>query len=354
MINFTVGPVQMDEQVCQLGSEQIPYFRTPEFSAVMKENEGLFLELAGAPGGSRAVFLTASGTGAMEAAVANTLSPRDKVLVVDGGSFGHRFCELCQVHEVPFAAIELRPGESLKEGHLAAYKDAGFTAFLVNLDETSTGTLYDIDLIAEFCEEQGLFLIVDAISAFLADPVNMSLSRIDVLITGSQKALALPPGVSLLALAPRALERVSASNPHCLYFDLKRALKDGERGQTPFTPAVGVLLQMNARLRSIMACGGAAAEVSRVQTLGHRFRESIADMPFSLFSESPANGVTALRMPEGSSAKDLFAILKDEYGIWVCPNGGDLAETVFRVGHIGSLTDGDYEVLERALREVIA
>lgn len=353
MLNFTVGPVEMFESTMRIGALPVPYFRTAEFSAIMLENERLFLEFAGAPAGSRAVFLTASGTGAMEAAVMNTLTPSDHAVVVDGGSFGHRFVEICQIHDIPAEIISLEPGQALTREHLAKFDDSGITAFLVNLDETSTGVLYDLELIADFCQRNGVFLIVDAVSAFLADPINMERNGIDVMITGSQKALAVAPGISLLALAPRALARVQAAHVPCLYFDLARALKDGERGQTPFTPAVGILLQINERLRAIEESGGADAEVARVAEVAADFRRKVASMPFELLSESPANGVTALRMPSGVSAKKIFEIMKDEHEIWVCPNGGDLSEVVFRVGHLGNLTPEDNDRLVTALAETL-
>ena len=164
----------------------------------------------------------------------------------------------------------------------------------------------------------------------------------------------MPPGVSVIALAPKALERVAASEVHCMYFNLADALKNGERGQTPFTPAVGILLQIHERLRALVEAGGVQVELDRAAALAADFRARIADMPFSLLAESPANGVTALVVGEDISAKELFARLKDEHGIWICPNGGELAETVFRVGHMGALTPADNEVLVTALRQVLS
>ena len=123
----------------------------------------------------------------------------------------------------------------------------------------------------------------------------------------------------------------------CQYLDLQIALRNAERGQTPWTPAVGTLLQINARLKEIESNGGAEAEISRTARLAQYFRDRIKDLPFKNFSGSPSNAVTAL-CPTTVSANDLFLKLKDEYGIWICPNGGDLKEKVFRVGHIGCLT----------------
>ena len=203
MINFAVGPVQMDEEIRAIGAEEVPYFRTPEFSAIMKENERLMKQFTGAPEDARAVFLTGSGTAAMEAAVMNLFTERDRVLVVNGGSFGARFAKICEIHEVPHEEIQLESGRALRAEDLAPYEGKGFTGFLVNVHETSTGVLYDMELISDFCRRNQLILAVDAVSSFLADPFWMGKWGVDLVLTGSQKALALPPGLSILVLGAR-------------------------------------------------------------------------------------------------------------------------------------------------------
>lgn len=351
MINFTVGPVQMNETVRKIGREEIPYFRTDEFSAIMKENERIFLKSAYAGKKSRAIFLTGSGTAAMEATVMHTLSVEDKALIINGGSFGHRFLDLCELHEIPHDEIRLRPGETLQESDLEPYDQKGYTALLVNVHETSTGVHYDLEMIHKFCEKNHLFLIVDAISSFLADEVNMEKWGIDVLIVGSQKALAVPPGISILGLSERAVEKIQTVKTKCMYLDLKNALKNGERGQTPFTPAVGTLLQIHARLKEIDAIG-VEKEIEKVQKQAEDFRSRIKDLPLTYFSNSMSNAVTALKTRR-CSAKRIFQVLKDEYQIWVCPNGGELAEQIFRVGHIGYLSVEDNKKLVEALHDLV-
>lgn len=348
MINFTVGPVQTSETICALGAEQIPYFRTPEFSEIMFENERLMKKFAKAEEQARALFITGSGTASMEATIINTLTEQDKVLVVNGGSFGERFAELCRIHSIPHTEIKLEMGKALTKEMLCPYENRGFTALLVNAHETSTGVLYDLEMIARFCKQNGLFLVVDAISSFLADPLDMAHLGIDVMITGSQKALACPPGVSIIILSERAIDRVSGNNSRCMYFDLKRALKDGERGQTPFTPAVGTLLQIHARLSEIEANGGVKEETRKIKILAEDFRSKMAGLPFDIASEAMSNAVTPLK-PKTTSAYTIFTILKNEYEIWVCPNGGALKDVLFRVGHIGALTTKDNDCLISAL-----
>ena len=373
MINFTVGPVQSCRAVREIGAQNVPYFRTAEFSEVMLENERLMLKFAGAPDGSRVVFITGSGTASMEATVMNLLTPDDRALVVNGGSFGARFCKICEIHGVPHDEIRLEVGRKLREEDLPCVDGnfnaeaqrrraaeevgccgtRGYTAFLVNKHETSTGVHYDMGLIGRYCKEHGLLLIVDNISSFLCDEFNMAEIGADVMITGSQKALACPPGVSIIVLSPRALERVAKNDPKCMYFDLKDALANQTRGQTPFTPAVGTLLQINARLKEIDAAGGVMVEVKRARELADYFRNQIKDLPLEIVSESLSNAVTPLHPTNGMSAYDIFLKLKDEHGIWICPNGGEMKDKIFRVGHMGCLTEADYDTLLFALKEVM-
>lgn len=351
MLNFSVGPVMSDETVRSVGAEQVPYFRTSEFSELMFENERLIKKFAKAEDKARVLFMTGSGTASMEAVVINTLDSQDKVLVVNGGSFGQRFVDLCEIHHISYTEIALDMGKALTEEMLLQYDGQGYTAFLVNVHETSTGVHYNIDMISDFCKRNGLFLIVDAISSFLADPFDMQALQADVMITGSQKALACPPGISIIVLSAAAVERVYSRDSGCLYLDLKNALKDAERGQTPFTPAVGILRQIHARLKEIEAAGGVESETRRIAGQARDFRSKIEGMPFEIVSESMSNAVTPLH-PLNVSAYRIFEILKDEYQIWVCPNGGKMADKIFRVGHIGALTKEDNTTLVEALRDM--
>lgn len=353
MINFTVGPVQSYYNILAVGAEQVPYFRTEEFSQLMLDNEKFIKKFAKTPTQSRVVFITGSGSAGMETAIMNSLSKKDKALVINGGSFGERFVELLQLHEIPYTEIKLSPGKALKAEHLANYENMGYTTFLINKHETSTGVHYDMDLVSGFCKRNNLFLIADCVSSFLADPFNMNELGVDIMITGSQKALACAPGIAILALSPNALERINNTKCVCQYLDLKIALKNGERGQTPWTPAVGILRQIHARLLEIEANGGVEAEIARTATLANYFRNQIKDLPFEIVSESLSNAVTPLH-PTTQSAHEIFLKIKDEYGMWICPNGGSMKDSVFRVGHIGALTTTDYDKLIAAFKDLKA
>ena len=347
MLNFTVGPVMSSQKVRKIGGEQTPYFRNDEFSQIMFENEQLMKELVFATHNKHK--LQEMRTAALEACVLNVFTNDAKVLIVNGGGFGQRFVELCQIHEIPYDEIKLEFGKDIDETILNEYSNKGYTGFMVNICETSSGVYYDLDLISKFCKDNNILLVVDAISSFLCNPLNMSEQDIDVFITGSQKALACPPGISIIVLSENALNHVENSNVKSLYFDLKIALKNAERGQTPFTPAVGILLQINQRLKEIKSQGGVEAEIERVYTLANDFRDRISDLPLEIKTESLSNSVTAVFC---NNALEVVEKLKFNYHIWVNPNGGDLSNKMFRVGHIGDLTIEDNDKLIYALHEL--
>ena len=341
MLNFTVGPVQMGEETLSLGNSQIPYFRTEEFSALMKENEKLLCKFFDAPENSRVVFMTGSGTASMEGGIMNFFDASDKVLVVNGGSFGSRLVELCQIHGIPFTEIKLDFGKPLTSEILSRYENQEYTGFLVQLCETSSGVLFDMNLIGNFCKRNGIFLFVDAVSGFMADDFSMRTMHVNAAITGSQKALSLPPSMSFTVMDEKAVDRAQKINVKNLYFNYPLYLKNGERGQTPFTPAVATLIMLNDRLKRIEKSGGIKAQNEIIKKRAEYFRKKIKQLPFEMFvdGKNASSCVTALR-PENSSvnAHKIFEILKDEYGIWICPNGGEYAEKVFRVGHIGAVS----------------
>ena len=355
MLNFTVGPVQMDEETRELGKEQIPYFRTPEFSQLMKENESLLCEFFDAPQNSRVVFLTGSGTASMEGGIMNFFNSSDKLLVINGGIFGHRFVELCELYELNYTEIKLNYGEPLTKDVLYKYDGQNYTGVIVQLCETSTGVLYDIKMIGDFCKKNNCFFFVDAISGFLADKISMKEMSVNAVITGSQKALALPPSMSFTVVDEEAQKRCAQNKVKSIYFNYTDYLKNGERGQTPFTPAVGTLIQLNEKLKRIKNKGGIEYANKQSAELAQYFREQIKDLPFKMFTSvaDSSNCVTTLQPVNNNvSAYQIFETLKDNYNIWICPNGGELKDKVFRVGHIGSITKQDIDELIKAFKDL--
>lgn len=348
---FTVGPVQISTEVLEIGGQQPPYFRTPEFSKVNYQVCGCLKRLVCTNDLSEVVLLTASGTGAMEAAVMNTFSHNDKVLIASGGAFGRRFEQICDIHNIPYTTIKLEYGETIKKCMLDPYRSAGYTGFLINVHETSTGVYHDMRLVGDFCRREGILLVVDAISSFLADPYYMDEWNIDISIISSQKALAVPPGISMLIINRSTVDRILQNNVQSLYFDLKEYLIDIKRGQTPYTPAVGILLQIMQALNTIEQ-KGVDTIIADTKKRALYFRNSIEDLPFRIQSERLSNALTPLMPRDAINAYSVYLHLKDKYNIIVTPNGGDLKETLFRVGHIGNMSLDDVKKLIKALHDM--
>jgi aspartate aminotransferase-like enzyme len=357
---FTLGPVEMFEYTRERPLGPLPYFRTEAFSEVVAECADRLRRLTNAPKDAHVYLLTCSGTGAMEAVAAGCFDGRDRLIAIDGGSFGHRFAEIAKHHGIPHESLKLDFGETLTREALETSVSgiSGFTGLLVNLHETSVGRLYDRETLASFCREHGMYFICDAISAFLADPLDFENDGMDALIISSQKALALPPGLSAVVLSDRLYRKMVSQKirPFSVYFDLAAAEADALRGQTPFTPAVGTILALRERLEHIEAEGGAGASVARTKALAEDFRARISGLidagRVALPSHPLSNACTPLVFKDGGAAR-VNEKLVSEYGIWLNPNGGALADTVLRVGHIGNLTIQDNVMLAEILSDIL-
>lgn len=340
----------MHEETLQIAAKQLPYFRTPEFSDIMLDNKRMFEASIYAPEETETVFLTASGTAAMEAAVMNCFTGKDKLLVINGGGFGKRFAEICALHHIPYDDLYLAFGEILTEERLKKYENSGYTGLLVNLHETSTGQLYDIHMLSAFCRKQNMYFVVDAISAYGADAINFEQDGIDVLIVSSQKALALSPGLAIVAISGRIYrDRVMKIESGSMYFDFKLHIENLKRGQTPFTPAVGILLELHERLEYIQSIGIDGLR-KRIDDLTDYFRKQLIENDFKLPEYPLSNALTSVILEP--YAKEMYTRLKEDYGLVVTPNGGALENVLIRVGHLGNVDRQDYERLINAMKEV--
>lgn len=336
----------MYEETLKLGSLQTPYFRNDEFSDIVFECEKNLLNIANAPDGSRVLFLTASGTAGMEAAVQNLLNQNDKALVVNGGGFGQRFVDICKIHNIDTIDCKIKDTNLRDTSVLSKHKDA--TSLLINAHETSIGTLYDMDAVGSFAKENGMLHIVDAISMFITDELDMQRFNIDALIISSHKGLALPPGLSMVILSPKAIAKV---NPlHQLYFDFNSYLRDGQRGQTPFTPAVTIILQLQQRLQQIIK-EGLSAHRQKAKEVAEYFRESIKKLPLKVYGSNMPNAMTTITPTDGKSAAQIVKDLDEQFDIIVAPNGGELRDKVFRVSHMGNMDKEYVDVLIDALHK---
>lgn len=350
---FTVGPVEMYPETLKIEGMQQPYFRTPEFSKTMLDIEQMFLESIKAPKNAKFLTLTCSGTGAMDAVVLNLLTEQDKVLVINGGSFGARFGKICEVYHIPHDEYKIPYGEAFSREVLSEYAGKGYTALLVNASETSTSQKYDLDYLGTFCRENSMMFIVDAVSAYLADPINMEKQNIDAILTASQKALALAPGLALVALSEKAYDKCIDHEKRTFYFDFVDYIENQKRGQPPFTCAVGTMLALHQRLQRIMSVG--VQEENRVHAQrAEYFRSKIKYLPISVPTFPMSNSCTAILFPK-NNANTVYENMKEKYGIILTPSGGDWKEKQLRVGHLGNLTLADYdeltEKLERELQQ---
>ena len=342
---FTPGPVKMSDEILAVGAKQTPYFRNSEFSDVTFACENGLLEMVNAPADSKVIFLTASGTAGMEAAVMNLLTKDDNALVVNGGGFGERFVKICATHDIPHTDFKVKNTNLTDIERLAPNEI--YTALVVNAHETSVGHLYNLDAIGEYAIKNNMFTIVDAISMLVTDPLDMQQSNIDVVIASSQKGLALPPGLTMVILNPKAQEKIKDINS--LYFNFKDYLTNGERGQTPYTPAVTIMLQLEARLKQIKKRGGVSQSIASAKDVADYFRKNIKALPLKEYTPYMPNAMTALMPTDGKSAMDIVNALEENYKVMVCPNGGAERDSVFRVSHMGEMTKEYTDILINAL-----
>lgn len=347
---FTVGPVEMFPETLKVASQQPPYFRTEEFSKIMFENEKMFKDSIHAPLSAKTVFLTASGTGAMEAAVINCFTQEDRLLVINGGSFGKRFSQICDIHKIPYDEVQIPFGEELTAEMLEKFNGRNYQALLVNLHETSTGQLYDINLLKNYCQRNDLYLVVDAISAYGAEWLDFEQQAIDLLITSSHKALALSPGIAIVEVSERIYrDRIQTLPTKTLYLDFKSHICNLERGQTPFTPAIGTLLELHQRLESIQKYGMVNLQ-NEMRETALRFRAELKKRGFSIPAYTLSNALSPVLF--ASDAKKMYQKLKEEYGLIVTPSGGVYEDILLRVGHLGNLCWDDYEELLQAMETI--
>lgn len=340
---FTIGPAQMYQHTVDVRNHVVPYFRTPEFGEMMLDSAKLLKKFEGAEDDAEVIVLTASGSGAMEATVINCFNEKDKLLVISGGTFGERFETICDIHRIPYESIKLGADEELTAEHFNAYDNKGFTGLLVNIDETYTGQLYDIKIISDFCNRNNMYLVVDAISSFMCDPYEAAKYNVDATIVSSQKGLCLAPGLALVTLSPRMVEKVNKNQVRSLYFDFKDYIVNMKRGQTPFTPAVGVCFELNDMLH-VIDKQGLENRIAEVKGRCDYFRNKIKELPITLPPFPLSNAISPIRF-EKDIAMEFFNYLRDEKQIMVNPVGGELGKRSIRVAHVGELTFADYDNL---------
>jgi aspartate aminotransferase-like enzyme len=337
---FTPGPIPLPEEVRLSQAREIVHHRGKEFAEIFKEvRQGLKYVFQAE---EEILVFTASGTGAMEAAVANLLSSGDRVLVIEGGKFGARWTEIAAAFGVQVIPLDVKWGSApdpvLIKKKLTAHPE--IKAVFTQLVETSTGVVYDIKAIAEVVRPTQAILVVDAISGLGAQFLPTSKWGIDVVIGGSQKALMIPPGLAFVTLSPAAWSLVESSNTARYYWDFKKTRKALDKNQTPYTPAVSLICALRESLRLLKEEGWGNV-LARHARLAEATRKAVIALGLNIFSKVPSNVVTAIEVPPGIDANELRAMMRDGYGVQVAGGQGKLAGKIIRIAHLGWMDESD-------------
>ncbi len=352
---FTPGPTPVPEHIMLSMAEPLIHHRHPEFQELFKrvaENLQYLFQTS-----NDVLTLTSSGTGAMEAAVANLVSPGDTVIYVNGGKFGERWGELSHTYGANAVEIFVDWGEAVTADQVreALKEHPEAKAVFVTHSETSTGVAIDVEKIARVVHENSeAVIVVDGISAVGALEMRMDAWNLDVVVTGSQKGLMIPPGLAFIALNDRAWELVERSRSPHYYFDLLRARKSFKEHDTPWTPAISLFIGLDAALEMIRR-ETVEAIWRRHARLAAAVRAGIQALGLKLLSKSPSNALTAVWNPEGCDAKLFNTALKSTYGITVAGGQGHLKGKIFRISHLGYYDEldviGVISAVELALRD---
>lgn len=350
---FTPGPTPVPERVLLKMAEPIIHHRKPEYRAIasrVNANLGVLF------GTTRPVLtLTCSGTGAVEASFVNLFSPGDKVIAINGGKFGERWVKLPRAFGLVAvdAAVEwgrTMTGEGLRSV-LSAHPDA--RAVYITQSETSTGTFFDVRALAKVVRDHSDALVcVDAISAMGAHELRFDEWGVDVCVTGSQKGLMIPPGLAFIALSARAEDAMGRSTLPKFYFDLRRALSSRATDDTPWTPAVSLVVGLDLALQSIIG-EGLVAVWSRHLRLSAALRAGVRAMGLELASESPSAAVTAVKLPAGVDWKEFNRTLDERYGVVAAGGQGSWKGKIFRISHLGYYDELDMVTVAAALERTL-
>ncbi|MFC1657956.1 pyridoxal-phosphate-dependent aminotransferase family protein [Candidatus Omnitrophota bacterium] len=338
---LTPGPTPLPPQVTEALARPIIHHRTSQFQAILKEaGEGLKYVF----NTSNDVFILASsGTGAMEAAVVNLLSPGDTAITVEGGKFGERWTQVCRAYAVNCEVIKVRWGQAVKPQDIEKRIKANpaIKAVFVTLCETSTGVVNDIAAIGKVVSASKAVLVVDAISGLGAIPLSTDQWYCDVVVAGSQKGLMLPPGLGFISVSPKARDLIDHSKCPKYYFDLKSAKKAWEKIDTPFTSAISLIVALNEALKLIKE-EGLESIFSRHQRLAEAARKAAGALGLELLApEAASDVVTAIKLPSGIDGNKLVKTMRDTYGVTIAGGQAELKGKIIRIAHMGYIQEFD-------------
>jgi len=332
---LTPGPTPVPPEVLAALGEPVIHHRSPDFKSVFAETRTLLREVFRTQ--HEVLVYTCSGTGAFESAVVNLLSPGERVLAVSHGEFGARWQAMargfgCDVVELSYAwGDEPRPADLVR-----ALEESGARVVLLVHSETSTGVVADLEPLLAACTASGAVSVVDAVSSLGAVPLETDAWGADVVVTGSQKALMTPPGLAFVSVSPRAWEKAASATLPRFYWDWAFTARQQQSDSTRFTPATSTVVALTAALRRILA-EGLEQVYARHVALGRACRAGAKAMGLSLYSpdDDRAAVLTAILTPEDVDAVALRLALRDRHAITIAGGHGDLANRLFRIGHIG-------------------
>jgi len=335
--NFTPAITNMSPEILHIASKQPGYFRTHEFAEIVKESEERILDLIDCRKG-RVAFITSSGTGAMDAAISNIVGNKEKVLIINGGSFGQRWVDICDFYSInytEFKTQELNINDLKDLKDLVAHNQPDY--ILMQATETSTLQRFNVEKVGHLCKENNIKLIVDAITSFAIDDFNMDEFNVDVAILSSQKGLALTPGLSMIVIKNTDIIN-NASRSY--YFDLKNYIFDDLTDVgLPFTPNLIAIEQLHYQL-GIMKQKGIENVIKSVNDKALKFRRIIKErnLPLKIETAELSNCGTLFHT-EKTDVKQFFEKMKN-VGIFFTPTGGENGKK-FSVGHLGEQSEED-------------
>lgn len=346
---FLPGPMQVPDQIRAAGDRPLFSHRTRPMLDLQEKLEAGCRPLFGTQWD--VLFLAASGSGAMESAVANLSSPGDEILVVVGGTFSERWKHIAEGYglAVRIADVDWRHGATLEDMEKALEQWPKAKVIFITWSESSTGVLIELDKIGKLVRSQGKVLVADAVSGLAVSPLEMDAWSVDAVVVGSQKGLMLPPGLGVVAVGPRAWEKQAASKTPRFYWDWSKY-----KGAVPFTPALSLLFQLDASLDYIHGQGKEKLYSRRAQ-VADRIRALVRKADMEIYARRPGNGITGVIPAAGFDIEGLIRRMNQEFGIQIGEGLGQIKKSTFRIGHVGHLTDEeiDYftDCFEKCVRE---
>ncbi len=331
---FTPGPVPLPPQVIKALGQQIIHHRTPEFTQIFNDVRQKLQKLLKTE--RDVIMFASSGTGAMEASVLNFFKKKDKVLVINAGKFGQRWKELGTTFELNVIDYQIEWGKTYSKEKIEEIikENPDIKGIFVQQSETSTTTYHDVKFLGEISKKlDDCLLVVDGITSVGVYEVYPEELGIDVLVTGSQKALMLPPGLAVLYFSEKAEKRLSTSDIPKYYFDVAKEAKKQKNGQTAYTPAINLIIALNESLNLILD-EGLPQLAKRHEIMAEATREAVKELGLKLLSESPSNSATGVYAPEGINADDLRKQLL-KIGFRVAGGQDHLKGKIFRIAHMG-------------------